>query len=676
MQPRTIALVGTPNSGKSTIFNALTGLRQKVGNFSGVTVEAKTGIIRFAGQNLPHDSTKTDSTKTDSTKTDSTKTDSTKTDSPTKDSPKTDAPETQVQCIDLPGLYSLNPKTPDEKISVEILNGQHSRYAKPDAVVFVMEGVNLEKSLFLYAQYAALNIPTIVAVTMIDSIQAGGGVFDDIEMAHTLGVEVCGIVGHKGIGIEDMREAIAANDFRPPEAALHGLFSDISSENAHTASRQESIEKQHEWARQVATEVARIPENDALTLKLDAIFLHPLWGPLTFLAVMFLFFQAIFTWATPAMDGIDALFAALGDQITTLLPAGIVQDFVVNGVIAGVGAVIKFLPQILILTLVITLLEDIGYLARGAFLVDRAMGAFGLQGRAFVPLLSSFACAIPGMMSARIIASEKDRLTTILIAPLMPCSARLPIYVLMISAFVPSVFLAGVFNVQGLVLMGLYALGGVSGLIAAKIFKSTAFKGSKLPFLMELPPYRFPTWKGLLLTLFHRTKQFLTSAGTTILLLSIILWGLGAFPQAQISSGIEPIRAKQIQLEQSALGRIGKAIEPVFAPLGFDWKVTVGVLGSFAAREVFVSVMGQVYSVDVAESDEQLRTILQRTISFPAAISILVFYVYALQCMSTIAVMKRETGSWKYPAFAFAYTLVLAYTASLLVYQVGRVVWR
>ncbi|TAE21361.1 MAG: ferrous iron transporter B [Candidatus Kapaibacterium sp.] len=653
MQPRTIALVGTPNSGKSTIFNALTGLRQKVGNFSGVTVEAKTGSIRLAEQPTAQPSSPTDSTTTN-------------------------ARQTHVQCIDLPGLYSLNPKTPDEKISVEILRGEHSRYAQPDAVVFVMEGVNLEKSLFLYAQYAALKIPTIVAVTMIDSIQASGGVFDDIEMAHALGVEVCGIVGHKGIGIEDIRHAIAANDFRPPEAALQGLLSDISSELPRSTPHpeQESIEQQHEWARQIASDVARIPEHDALTLTLDAIFLHPLWGPLVFLAVMLLFFQAIFTWATPAMDGIDALFAALGDQITTLMPAGIVQDFVVNGVIAGVGSVIKFLPQILILTLVITLLEDVGYLARGAFLVDRAMGAFGLQGRAFVPLLSSFACAIPGMMSARIIASEKDRLTTILIAPLMPCSARLPIYVLMITAFVPSVFLAGILNVQGLVLMGLYALGGVSGLLAAKVLKSTAFHGSKLPFLMELPPYRFPTWKGLLLTLFHRTKQFLTSAGTTILLLSVLLWGLGAFPQAQISSGTEPIRAKQIQLEQSALGRIGKAIEPVFAPLGFDWKVTVGVLGSFAAREVFVSVMGQVYSVDIAESDEQLRTILQRTISFPAAISILVFYVYALQCMSTIAVMKRETGSWKYPAFAFSYTLVLAYTASLLVYQVCRVLWQ
>lgn len=614
MTPRTIALVGTPNCGKSTIFNALTGLRQKVGNFAGVTVEPKTGIINI----------------------------------------KTDEP---LHCIDLPGLYSLTPKTPDEILTFDVLHGTHPSIPRPDAVVFVMEGTNLEKSLFLYAQYAALGLQTIIAVTMIDSIKAGGGVFDDIEMHHALGVEVIGIVGHKGIGLEDLKERLEVFDVAAPAPEEHDIPST------------KSIEEQHEWARKVASEVARVPETDSLTMRLDAIFLHPFWGALIFFALMLLFFQAIFTWATPAMDSIDALFGVFGDAVTASLPSGIVQDLLVNGIIAGVGAVIKFLPQILILTLFITLLEDFGYLARGAFLVDRFLGAFGLQGRAFIPLLSSFACAIPGIMSARIIASEKDRLTTILIAPLMTCSARLPIYVLLITAFIPPTMIGGILNAQGLVLMGLYFLGGFSGLIAAKIFKSTALKGSKLPFLMELPPYRFPTWKSVFMTLFHRTKQFLTSAGTTILVLSVILWGLGAFPKASIGADVQPMEAKRIQLEQSALGMIGKAIEPVFAPLGFDWKITVGVLGSFAAREVFVSVMGQVYSVDVSESDENLRTILQKTISFPAAISILVFYVYALQCMSTIAVMKRETGSWRYPAFAFAYTLVLAYTASLLAFR-------
>ncbi|MCU0427099.1 MAG: ferrous iron transporter B [Candidatus Kapabacteria bacterium] len=613
----TVALVGAPNCGKSTIFNALTGLRQKVGNFPGVTVEPKSGDAHID--------------------------------------------KTITRLIDLPGLYSFTPKTPDEALSVAVLSGDHERLPRPDAVVFVMEGTNLEKSLFLYAQFAALNLPTVVVVTMIDSIKASGGVFDDIAMEQALNVPVIGIVGHRGIGLEELREHLALRGFTRPEASQNHVPHDAA------------IENQHEWARNLASDVARVPETDSLTLNLDALFLHPVLGPLIFLAVMLLFFQSVFTWATPVMDSIDAGFAWLQSIVDTALPAGIVQDFLSRGVIAGVGAVIVFLPQILILTLFITLLEDFGYLARGAFLVDRMMGVFGLQGRSFIPLLSSFACAIPGMMSARIISSEKDRLTTILIAPLMTCSARLPVYVLLITAFVPATLLGGVLSLQGLVLMGLYALGAISGLVVGKVFKSTIFQGSKLPFLMELPPYRFPTWRSVFLTLFHRTKQFLTSAGTTILVLSVIIWALGAFPRTTAQAGASATEAAAVQLEHSVLGTLGKAIEPMFAPIGFDWKITIGVLGSFAAREVFVSVMGQVYSVDVSESDETLRTVLKSAISLPTALSILVFYVYALQCMSTLAVMKRETGSWKYPALAFAYTLVLAYSSSLLVFHLARV---
>lgn len=614
-----VTLVGTPNCGKSTIFNALTGMRQKVGNFPGVTVEPKSGEVHID--------------------------------------------KTTTRLLDIPGMYSLTPKTPDEALSVAVLYGEHDALPKPDAVVFVMEGTNLEKSLFLYAQFAALNIPTVVAVTMIDGIKASGGVFDDIAMEQALGVPIVGIVGHKGIGLEELREHIALRGFSRPEAA----------ENQIPVG--EGIEAQYEWARALAGEVARMPELDSLTTKLDAVFLHPIAGPAVFLAVMLLFFQSIFAWATPVMDAIEAGFGSLQNLVDATLPAGIAQDLLSRGVIAGVGAVVVFLPQILILTLFITLLEDFGYLARAAFMVDRVMGVFGLQGRSFIPLLSSFACAIPGMMSARIIASEKDRLTTILITPLMTCSARLPIYVLLITAFVPPTMLGGFLSLQGLVLMDLYFLGGLSGLLVAKVFKVTMFQGTKLPFLMELPPYRFPTWRSVFLTLFHRTKQFLTSAGTTILTLSIILWALGEFPKHQAPPEASPIQAASLQLEHSALGTIGKTLEPVFAPIGFDWKVTIGVLGSFAAREVFVSVMGQVYSVDVSESDENLRTVLRSAISLPTALSILVFYVYALQCMSTIAVMKRETGSWKYPVLAFGYTLLMAYGASLLVFHGARSLW-
>ncbi|MCS6808595.1 MAG: ferrous iron transporter B, partial [Bacteroidota bacterium] len=394
---------------------------------------------------------------------------------------------------------------------------------------------------------------------------------------------------------------------------------------------------------------------------------------LVFLLILLVFFQSIFTWATPLMDSIDAGFAWLQELAKRYIPEGVFEDLIARGIIAGVGAVVVFLPQILILTLFLTILEDIGYLSRGAFLVDRMMGLFGLQGRSFIPLLGSFACAIPGILSARIIASEKDRLTTILITPLMTCSARLPVYVLLITACIPPSMLWGVVSIQGLVLMGLYGLGAISGLIVAKILKSTLFHGSKLPFLMELPPYRFPTWRSVLMTLVHRIKQFVTSAGTTILVLSLILWALGAFPRTPAPSGASPTEAAALQLEHSVLGTIGKTLEPVFAPLGFDWRITIGVLGSFAAREVFVSVMGQVYSVDVSESDTTLRAVLQNAIALPTALSILVFYVYALQCMSTIAVMRRETGSWKYPVLALVYTLVLAYTAAFLTFHIARV---
>jgi ferrous iron transport protein B len=621
-----IALIGSPNCGKSTIFNALTGLRQKIANFPGVTVEPKTGQYTLSD-------------------------------------------ELSVTLIDLPGIYSVLPKTPDEQLTMDVLRDQNPHVAKPDAVLFVIEGTNIEKSLFLYAQLAQLAIPTLAIVTMIDAIKAGGGVLDDIELERQIGVPVISVVGHKGVGLDDLQEAIETHSFAPPLLAdNHVLTERIPSE--HT-----TIEQHHEWARDVAHLVARLPESDTISRRLDALLLHPVAGPLTFLMVMVLFFQSIFTWATPVMDGIEGGFNWLQSVAESIIPAswldGVVQSFLTKGVIAGVGAVMVFLPQIVIITLFITLLEDFGYLSRAAFLIDRIMGLFGLQGRSFVPLLGSFACAIPGIMSARIIPSEKDRLTTILVAPLMTCSARLPVYVLLIAAFVPNRLVAGILSLQGLVLMGLYFIAAVSGLVIAKIFRSSLFKGSKLPFLMELPPYRFPAWRNIAFTVINRVKTFLVSAGTTILFLSIIIWALGEFPQTQAPVGVSKLEAEKIQLEHSALGSIGQAIQPVFAPLGFDWKITVGVLGSFAAREIFVSVMGQVYSTDTSGSNETLRSVLQRSISMPAALSILAFYVYALQCMSTIAVMKRETGSWKYPAFAFAYTLVLAYTAAALTYNVA-----
>ncbi|HYF03376.1 MAG TPA: ferrous iron transport protein B [Patescibacteria group bacterium] len=609
-----VAFVGTPNCGKSTLFNVLTGLRQKVGNFPGVTVNPALGTLL--------------------------------------------GNEKKIRLIDLPGIYSLSPKSPDEALTASVLKGESKKIEMPDAAVFVINGTNLEKSLFLFSQFAALKIPSVVVVTMIDEIKSRGGIFDDIELEHELGVPVLSVVGHKGVGVDEIKEQLCSvADFAIPQiSSLHD----------------DSIEKRHLWARELSKQVLKLEQRDAVTERLDRFFLHPFFGPMIFLAVMLLFFQSIFTWATPLMDFIDGGFSALADFAATITPEGIIQNFVTKGLIGGVGSVVIFLPQILILYLFITLLEECGYLARGAFLVDRIFGVFGLQGRSFIPILGSFACAIPGIMSARIIPNEKDRLTTMLIAPLMTCSARLPIYALLIAAFVPTVYFWGFLSLQALVLFGLYALAAVSGLVMAWLFKKTIFKGSKLPFLMEFPPYRMPSFKSVMITLYNRGKEFLQSAGTVILVFSVILWALTEFPRAEVPEGMPQITADKIQLEQSIAGQAGKLIEPLFKPLGFDWKISVGVIGSFAAREMFVSVMGQLYAADVTETDATLREVLKTSMSLPVALSVLAFYVYALQCMSTIAVLKRETGGWKWPAFAFGYTFLLAYGVSFLVYQVSR----
>ncbi len=608
----TIAFVGTPNCGKSSLFNALTGMRQKVGNFPGVTVAPKASYVgdERNGRRL----------------------------------------------LDLPGIYSLAPKTNDEQLTIAALKGEQSNLPRPDAVLFVIDGSNLEKSLFLYAQFARLGLPTLLAVTMIDAVKAGGGALDDIALERALGLKVKCVVGHKGVGLPDVRASLLnSDDFTVPPA--DGIPGD-------------DIDAQFSWARKIAARVARSSGPDKRSRAIDRYVLHPFIGPAIFTLVMLLFFQSIFTWATPLMDGIESLMGQLAVLVEYGVAPGLLQNFLTKGIIGGVGSVLVFLPQILILYLFITLLEDFGYLARAAFLVDRLMGVFGLQGRSFIPLLGSYACAIPGIMSARIIPSEKDRLTTILIAPLMTCSARLPVYVLLIAAFVPDRLVAGLLSLQGIILLALYVLAALAGLLIARILKSTLLRGDSLPFLLELPPYRRPSLRNVGLAMMQRAGEFLRSAGTIILAMSIALWALSEYPRADQLAAVDSIEAESLQLEESALGSIGKLIQPLFEPIGFDWKVSIGVLGSFAAREVFVSVMGQMYSVDVSESDESLRTVLQRSISLPAALSILAFYVFALQCMSTIAVMRRETSSWKWPIFAFAYTFVLAYGAAWATYTI------
>lgn len=613
MTKPTIAFVGTPNCGKSTLFNLLTGLHQKVGNFPGVTVEPAIGTLKLG--------------------------------------------KSELLLIDLPGTYSLHPKSRDEELTLAALEGNEASLPKPDGVVFVIDGTNVEKALFLFSHFAELQIPAIAIVTMIDAIKAQGGTLDDITLEQQLGIPVLTVVGSKGIGVEEIKDQLS----RLQEFALPRVWSNQPLETS----------QRYEKARELTNAVLNIRFHDKRTERLDKIFLHPVFGPMVFLVVMALFFQSIFTWANPLMDGIEGIFQWAQDMVTSTVPEGLLQSFLTKGVIAGVGSVLIFLPQIVLLNFFIVVLEDCGYLSRAAFLVDRMMGVFGLQGRSFIPLLGSFACAIPGIMSARIIPSEKDRMATMLVAPLMTCSARLPVYALLISAFVPAMMLGGVVSLQAIVLGGLYVLAAVSGLVIAAVFKRTMFRGSKLPFLIEFPPYRLPTFRNLVITVGNRSKEFVKSAGTIILVLSVVLWALTEFPQTSSTPGTPPIEAARMQLENSYAGQMGKAIQPFFAPLGFDWKLTIGVIGSFAAREVFVSVMGQLYSADVSVGDEPLRDILAGSITLPAALSVLAFYVYALQCISTIAVLKRETGSWKWPAFAFGYTFLLAYSLSFLVYRLA-----
>jgi ferrous iron transport protein B len=605
-----IAFAGTPNSGKTTLFNVLTGMRHKVGNFPGVTIEPATGQIRKA--------------------------------------------DIHADVIDLPGTYSLSPKSPDEELTLAVLQGKHPQIECPRAIVFIADATNLEKSLFLYSQIAEQQLPCIMVITMIDAVKARGGVLDDIFLEHTLGIPVITIVGHKGIGITEVSTAILENHFQLPQPPVPGA----------------AISQRMEWARSIAQQAVQMQEQDTITERLDRILLHPLGGALIFLTVMALFFQSIFTWATPLMDGIEGIFTLLQEQTQSILPPGIFSDFITRGLIAGVGSVLVFLPQIILLNILIVLLEDCGYLARGAFLVDRIMGLFGLQGRSFIPLLGSFACAIPGIMSARIIPSEKERMTTMMIAPLMTCSARLPVYTLLISAFIPATFIAGFISLQALVLAGLYFLAAISGLLIAAILKKTFFAGDKLPFLLEFPPYRIPSLRSLIITVIDRSREFLRSAGTVIVVLSIILWALSAFPRAELSPDMPPLMREKVQLEQSYAGMLGKAIEPVFRPIGFDWKLSIGVIGSFAAREVFVTVMGQLYNADTSQDDSTLRAVLQQSVPIASALAVLAFYVYALQCISTMAILKRETGSWKWPAIAFAYTFALAYGAAYAVYTI------
>lgn len=716
-----IAVVGNPNTGKSTLFNCLTGLRQKVGNYPGVTVEEHVGMTRLTSG--------------------------------------------EAQLIDVPGTYSLAAHSPDEMLAIDLLTGKLAGHAAPDAVLIVLDASNLRRNLFFASQVLELGLPSLIALNMSDVAAKNGQELNTQALKELFGVNAVEVSAANGSGLEQLKQALAMllaggaaeqGNTSPikllPEvtAAAESLMQQtafagcsrtsleralldcdsyaaerIAHERGDDAQQQLQAaqaqlqaelneqplaaleaQRRYQWIdQQLPTLIASAkPSRRSISDRIDDNLARPLIGSLGFVLVMATVFQAVFAWAVPFMDLIDGSTSAVGAWVGQQLPDGALNSLLVDGVIAGVGSVIIFLPQILILFAFILLLEDIGYMARAAFMMDRLMRWCGLSGQSFIPMLSSFACAVPGIMATRVIPERKDRIATILAAPFMTCSARLPVYALLIGAFVPhKTWLGGVVNLPGLVLLGLYFLGIFGGIFTAWLFKKTLLRGPTPPFLLELPPFRKPNWRSFFINLSERGLIFLRRAGTVIFAVAIIVWGATYFPrnaelESQRDAQLAALATQQLDaatleqasaeienqyaaahLDQSLLGRAGHAIEPVFRPLGWDWKVAAGVLASFPAREVVVAVLGTIYAVG-AEADETDQTLIERlrSATWPdgrrvfttgMAIGLLVFYAFCLQCMATVATMRRETGGWRWPLIAWTYMTALGYIGALLCYQ-------
>ena len=642
--PLVVALAGNPNSGKTTVFNALAGLRRKVGNYPGVTVDRVEGSITLADG-------------------------------------------TSARAIDLPGCYGLTPRSEDERVARSVLLGDDPRVPKPDVVVPVVDASNLARNLYLVTELLETGTPAVVALNMVDVARERGTPVDPDKLADVLGIPVVPVVGRTGENITALRDALTSA--RPSPTVAHEL---AKARDALASGDFDPIaldaEARYAFCKQAAL-AARggAPEKGpARSERIDRVLTNRVVGPILFLAIMGVIFMAVYAWAEPFMGWIEAATGWAQETVTGLLGPGVLRDLLVDGVIAGVGNVIIFLPQICILFLFLTILEDVGYLARAAFLIDKPMRAAGLSGKAFVPLMSSFACAIPGIMSARTIANRRDRMVTILVAPLMSCSARLPVYALVIAAFFV--------DHEWLVLLSMYALSVVAALGVAWVLRKTMFRGEASDFILELPPYRLPSWKNVIRTMLSKGWLFVRQAGTVILAISVVLWFLAYFPrsetvEAEAAQRVEAGESEEdveqwqagAQLRQSYAGQIGHFIEPAIEPLGYDWKTGIGLVASFAAREVMVSTLGIVYSV--GEADEESEPLRQRLkadkkpdgtpVHTPlTSISLLVFFVLACQCMSTLAVVKRETKSWRWPIFMFVYMTALAYVGSLIVYQGGK----
>lgn len=738
-QTVTVALIGNPNTGKSTLFNALAGVRQRTGNYPGVTVEKKVGRVEFHEQ--------------------------------------------LFSIVDLPGTYSLAPRSPDEMIAVDVLLGRRNEVARPDVVVCIVDASNLERNLYLISQVLELACPTVLALNMVDVAEDKGLTLDVDRLRKQLGIPVVEIQANRKRGLAELKESIAnsvgakavtpespfSREFQGevdklvseaqnsggklPRYLAERLLLDTSGYLQqidlpgvdtkfleHVAKARERLAEigqlvpaveamsRYAWASQVLEGVVQQPpqERHSLSDRIDKFLTHRLWGTLVFVALMIVMFQSVFYVAEPASWAIDQLNGWLSGLVIAGLAEGPLRSLLIDGVIAGVGGVLVFLPQIFTLFLFIAILEDCGYMSRAAYLMDRLMCRVGLSGKSFIPLLSSFACAIPGIMAARVIENRRDRLTTILVAPLMSCSARLPVYVLLIAAFIPNTkLLGGLLGLQGLTMFAMYAIGIVAAVIVALILKKTILRGPTPAFVMELPSYKIPGLGTVLYRMLDRGWAFVRRAGTLIFAVTIIVWAAAYFPrnaddippemfeqQERLENEIAKLEAGSEQLDQdrpardqelaalttqaaeidnkiegaylknSILGRIGQFVEPVVKPLGWDWKIGCAAIASFPAREVVVATLGVIYNLGSEEDEESesLRTTLRNAkwegtdrpvFNVPVALSIMVFFALCAQCASTLAVMKRETNSWRWPIFTFVYMTTLAYVAALLTYQIG-----
>ena len=599
---KTVAVVGPPNSGKTTLFNRLTGLHQKVANYPGVTVEQHTGVAE-----LPDGRT--------------------------------------VSMIDLPGIYSLQPRSEDEQVAYDVLHGKRADTAKPEAVLLVLDSTNLARHLMLAAPILALGVPTLIILNMADDLRNRRGQVDLKELSAQLGAPVALVSARSGEGVGRIFDFLAGTMTKPKPMELPVL---------------QDVPKCREWAGAVGSRASyRAPIPPKWTRRLDRLFLHPLAGPLIFLTVVAGVFQTIFIAGGPVTDWVQGLFDQSGKWLATLLPQSLLSSLLLDGAWRGVGSVVKFLPQVLLLFLFIGILEDSGYLARAALIADRTMARFGLQGKSFIPLLSAYACAVPAIMATRTIESKRDRIATILIAPFMTCSARLPVYTLIIPAFLPNRGPLGPFT-QAAALLGLYVLGFAVAVCTARLLKSSVLKSARSPFLLEMPAYRWPTLQSLGLRLLDRAKVFLWRAGTVILTVMVVLWVAEHVP---MQNGQAPA------IENSLAGTMGRTVEPMIKPMGFNWKIGIGLITSLAARETMVATMGQIYGMDPEAQKMDMQKAMHADLTPAGAVALLVFFAFAMQCISTIAVVRRETGGWKWPAVQFAYMGLMAYAGAFIAFH-------